>query len=1701
MKNLKDITLEKYEIIEKIGEGELGEVFKVKNLVNGEIRAIKVSHPKKESSLRLTREFQILRQLQHPNIVRVLDYGTIKDGRTYIAMEWVEGVPINVYFKGYSTELLEVIVSILDALDYIHSKKLVHGDLKPENLLIYKKNNKINVKILDFGFAGEITPTSVPRGTLGYIAPEIFRGQMDTRSDLYSLGVIIYEVLTGQKPFEAKSLYELIRKQLFNDFVPPDVIRPEVPEELNRLVVSLLNGTPNLRPPSAFDAFLEIFSLVKEKVSLKEISSRQKRILLNPAFIGRDEILEDFKKRLSKIKDGYPKFILYKGQKGIGKSRLLEELKFITQLENGEVVYLNLDLSGGKKSPLKESILSSIKDINIPSNIENKYKFFDILTQTLKNIGKQRSPFVLLIDNLENSSKEDIEFLRYFIYSLDGEYILLAGACESPSEDLKILLADLHQHALIEERNLEPLNEKEVEEFVKSTLGKGVALEHLASWLYKEVGGIPQTLKDSLEIFIENEVLTFGEKGWIYDSQKLSKDILKDLEKSVSIRFNRLDDDEKELLRSIAIFGDPIPVYILEEIIKRSNLFVILENLKTRGFLKQTDTELIEISDPLLRNIAISETPEGERKKYHRIFVNVLEKYKDSIKGISYIRSLAQHSYYAGLKRKAYRYALEAGKALKEIYAFPEALQYYERSLELAKATKNIADIPDIYEELGELSNILGEFDKALSYYKKVLSSISGEKKLKQIEIIRKMGRLFLKKGDVNSAERTFLKAKKLLRDKESKALAEIYNELGWTALSSGDLNKARKYFETALGLAEKLGNGLIPESLYSLAVVYWREREIDKTLEITSKALSMLPMYTKNPVLESWLYYQQALCFEEKGELDAAEESLKKVAESRKEVFDLIGLISVYNDLGYITYQKGQLHIALQYYDMGLNLAERINSREDIAIIEINRAGLFEEIGDFENACLSYDRAIFIMSSLKFEFYLMASFINKGSLLLKRGETKKALEYFEKGRNIVERIPDKKWHLECSSCLSLAYALLGDNKKRDDFLIETEKSLKETTNWYSKAKALLNLLQIDLIENNLEKVRLKVNEILKITNRFKNSIEHKRALVVQGFLNAMIDRDKKGLENMEKSLLSLRETGSKYYLAKGLLLKAKASLSLWKSHGDDTYLNKVFEALEEAKSLFKELDIKEGLDEISEIQASFIKEILAKGVSRTPPQKYLKTLYRISETINLLLEKENFFEAILDLVIELTGAERGVLFLLDQGQFKVAAGRKMDKETILDARRVSRSVLREASQKEAPVFVQDALTDPRFASSRSVLLNRIRSLLCVPLVSRGEVLGTIYLDSRVTTSLFSEEEKEFLVAVAHLLAATIDKTLAYRKLEEENIYLREALVFEDQKGQIIIGTSEEMQKVYRTIETVAPTESAVLLIGETGTGKGVLARMIHEKSGRKGKFVHVDTGAIPENLFESELFGYVRGAFTGAIRDKKGLIEEAEGGTLFLDEISNLTLQLQAKLLTVIEERTFRRVGDTEEKESDVRFIFATNKNLETEVKEGRFREDLYYRLTAVGVRVPPLRERREDIPVFVDHFIKKFNREFGKEVTGVTPKALKALMRYPWPGNVRELKNVLERAVLLAKGSRIDFEDLDPQITGWQEMEEKPISLKEEKAALEAKRIHRALIATQGNVKKAAELLSIRREQLYRLIKRYKIDLNRYRKRKKSS
>jgi len=498
-----------------------------------------------------------------------------------------------------------------------------------------------------------------------------------------------------------------------------------------------------------------------------------------------------------------------------------------------------------------------------------------------------------------------------------------------------------------------------------------------------------------------------------------------------------------------------------------------------------------------------------------------------------------------------------------------------------------------------------------------------------------------------------------------------------------------------------------------------------------------------------------------------------------------------------------------------------------------------------------------------------------------------------------------------------------------------------------------------------------------------------------------------------------------------------------------------------------------------------------------------LSTLLEMSQALSGTLNLKAAMQRVLATLIRHHSVVRGMVTLLRDGELLVEAIEGFEDRARAVRFKVGEGITGKVVESGRPIVVPRVSREPAFlnlAPRRPDHPKQELSFVCVPIMMNRAAVGALAVDLRFKPERDYDSSVKFFGIVSSMIAQALNVQRLVeeerRRLLDENTHLRQELR-ERYDFSNIIGTSGPTRQMYEQVAQVAQTNTTVLIRGESGTGKELIAHAIHYNSLRAKKpFVKVSCAALPDTLIESELFGYEKGAFTGAAGRKKGRFEMAEGGTLFLDEIGDINLSTQVKLLRVLQEREFERLGGTDSVKVNVRLIAATNKDMEKAIADGTFREDLYYRLNVFTIFVPPLRDRKADLLLLADHFLEKFSREHGKVIKRISTPAIDMLMAYHWPGNVRELENALERAVLVCDGAVIHGHHLPPSLqTADSSGTVTRVSLKDAVAGFERDLIQDALKTTRGNRAKAARLLDTTERILNYKVRGYGIDVRRFR------
>jgi Nif-specific regulatory protein len=1721
----------RYQVLSDLGGGEVAATYKVRDVVSDRVLALKILREgaTEGAGQRFSGEFYYLSRFTHPNIVRACDYGSTPEGRPYFTMEFVDGLPINLFFAtGFRPDLVSVTLQLLYALDRIHAQGLVHRDLKPQNLLVTEHNGSPRAKLIDFGFAGRLSLSDADAagGTLGYVAPEVLKGvDADARADLYSLGLVLYEVVTGRGPGKEKDLRNWLRMQYYSDFKPPRDFDSNIPEEFESVIMSLVQKEPERRPRSAA-AVIEALSPSGDR-PVGEVEPQGH--LLAPGFVGRSDELARLKTMLDDASKGSARVACISGERGVGKSRLMSEFKFMAQIEGATILSFEPFSRGAGQLSLVEAALGYLRvcsPVTIPGVDEDrvtatdgKYRLFDAVVRGLKELTTLphvRHSLVLLVDEFEHHDATSLEFLRYLVFSLGSERLMLlvAGVNEKRLLDLTAELgrADCFHHL-----PLATMGRDEVDALIRSLLGAMPGGDVLTGWLMKVTGGNPLFVIETARSLVESNILLMRGTHWVLAADALSAyqppDSAIDV---VRRRLETLKPDEMAVLKVGAVAARPLTLGFLIAALGQDerNLFNVTSKLKSLGLLRSFSSDegaSFVLSSTILEASVIDRMSPEEQREHHRRVAQVMELlYPDKQDTLMY--DLAHHYALAGIEDKAFNYSQRAGARARENGLCELALAHYQTALALAAPAEPAKVRAALCETVGVLCETTGRYPEAVDAYTRGMAVIAADADLSKdrplaSRFLRKLGLVHQKQGHHQEALDSLNQSLLMQPIPDAQPYIDTLNDLGWSHIALSGFDRAELLLSDALRLAENLKdslpavhNQLSARSYYHLSVLAWSRGDFVLAQQLVERSLAIYEAVgdEHSPGEVGQLL---ATLWWRRGEMAKAREQYERHLPAQRRSGEVYFLLRSLQGLGVICLDEGEWAKAHDYFAEALNLAERIGDVRAMADLNSNLGTTCEERGDWSQALAHYRRAIEVQQATPAgQFGRKVAMANLAQLLTRQGELIEAERVLADAQALTEADSNPDLKIVLSDCRIRFLLRAGRLEPALETIAETLRLVRRERDPGKLARVYTLAAELRLLNRDSGRAAEDARRALVRLGSRASSKEYAVALRFSGLARCMLDQTDRGTQEIRRSIELLRGIGSKYELALSLLASAQAltrhcrdekaadqNLPLPFRPVAQQDVSEALANLKEAQAILRSVGARPDAERADELMETVTHVSATMRLKARGREEYLKVFYQISDLIGVILEKDDFFERILDSVIDVIKAERGLLFLMQGGKLVPAAARNVDHTTIEDATAISGSVLRKVRRQGETVFSADALTDPRFSSANSVVLQKIRSVLCVPLRVESRVIGTIYVDSRATAHLFLEEDMHLLVSVAKLLAATIDKSVAFRRLQEETSALREDVLVDAATGYFM-GRSRVMRDVYRVIDRIAPSTCTVLLTGETGTGKGVLARLIHAKSERRAtRFMSINCGALPENLFESELFGHARGSFTGAVRDKVGLFEAATGGTVFLDEISNTTLGVQAKLLQVLDEKVVRRVGETEPRLVDVRLICATNRELRQEVQAGRFREDLFYRMNGVTVNVPALRERTGDVALLADYFVKRYATQLDKQVEGCEDSVLDVFANYPWPGNIRELQNVIERSVIMAQKRRITTDDLGAQFAG---IESRTESSRGKRQRFERREVVNALRATGGNVSQAAELLGAQRRQFQRLIQRHQID-----------
>lgn len=1640
----------RYEPIRTLGRGGRGKVWQVRDKARGgRILALKRLHSDVEAQ-ELALEFRLLSGLRHPALTRPYDFGVDDEG-PYFTSEFVEGSFFPSWAKSASQDRLFFgLASLLRGLALLHRRGWVHADVSGENVLVHSPDAKPVVKLLDLGSArrpGQRVKASTP----GWAAPEILEGRGAlTASDLYSFGVLAACAFFGRHPFGGENASESVMAQFADE---PNLPDPDA-SPLSAFCRRLLSKDPSKRPPSAETVLAELASLspIPLEVRIEQVSPND---VPEPDLVGREEVRGSITAALERCSlDNTPKMILLTGPAGSGRTSLLEEacrsaglagLRFIGapgrvptegSILTGLLALADdpeaLKATGSVWAPWMEN--SSGIDAS-EHGLSCSSSNLELAVGELFTKAAVRGPVCLILDDLGRASAVVRKMAAACLRALDPgrrgspKALIIAAGLTADLPEFADLLGDL-KSADVENIVLPPLNRLEVQKIVESMLEGVTRPPGFDESLALEAEGLPARARDLVRAAVGRPQTT--------DPSQAANRIVEEL-----------DEPCKDTLAALDLLDTPCPAGVARA-----------------SFGEETVSKLCE------RGLVI-ETAFEQGPAFHP-------------------SKIAAHAARAGVPHGR----LESAAA-KLIGALSEAGMRSEAA-EMMSRIGRTNHAAKIWSELGQKARKQGRYPTAAQWFSKALEFLTRFDEplaLEMIEVFRFEGRYkealeVLHRWSPKEPLRTRLEADILLdKGDHSGALDRADRVEG-----DGSLSAIAAAAEVQLGRHD---------------ACLRRVREAEE-LGVTGSDAARLALCAGL----SSIYL---------GRTDEAARRLRKAGRLYEHLQDTTGQLKVSANFGLLHRSLGDLEGARAAYNRAVELVSLCPDRHREALYRMNRATIAHVCADFTEALEDYRRAHDIAVMLGHGFRRTQIETNLAFLLRDLGDLEAATSMALTALSRARRLGQPRLETTIQTALGEIALARGDLMQAQRRLQYARRASSAAGNEHTRLQADVSLAETALLRGDCDFAA----ELAELTARGakKNGLkrEQARALVVAARTAFETNRS----PGRAASLLEQ---------ARVLFEAERSAKDLWRvdlwaarfatKRGDQGAAQR---ALAAARTKLGDFARKVPDEFSQKFWAHVDAPELAPQKDHAPEgagigwSKDIELLMEVNRELTRELDAKRLLSLIMERAVELTGAERGTIIMPRQDAFEPVISHRISDEIEIG---FSRSIAEQVAAEGRAVVAVDAMGDERFRRIASVNTFGLRSILAVPLSIRRRVIGVIYLDSRLRSGVFSDKDHRLLEAfgaqaaialetarlvtennkrlkdleTAHAEILTLKEKLE-EKLDRNEAELKRvgALLHRSTKRESerivkvgLIGRSPAMQRVKGLIERLAPTDVPVYVYGPSGTGKELVARAIHAVSERNDKpFVPINCGALPPKLLASELFGHVKGAFTGAVTSRPGLFSLADKGVLFLDEVADMDPEMQAHLLRVLQDGRLRNLGGSDEIAVDVRVISASNKDLVKQVEAGLFREDLFYRLNVVRIDVPPLSDRREDIPLLVEHFLR---RHSGKKEPSFSKESLDILIGAAWPGNVRELENEILRAVAMSDPGRpIEPSDLSPRLAarmGATEETEVRGTLKERVDKFESIVIQTMLEECGHNATKAAQELGISRAGLYKKLEKLKRD-----------
>ncbi len=1686
-----------------------------------------------EDVFRFRREAAIVSQLKHPHLVRIYEVGQ-DGGLNFLAMELIEGQGLDEILSAAGKETvgvdfaLEVVTQAAATLGYVHRTGVVHRDIKPANILLLARPEPASepahapagkpprpfLKLVDFGLSrvidlGRIKEKQVVTGTFSYMSPEqagILSHPVDERSDLYSLGMVFYEMLTGRRPFEGPDVNSIIYQQVAREPQAPTRIRRGIPPVIEKIVLKLICKDPADRYQST-QGLLEDLQRVAagESPGILDRAAHRPRLNFRTRLIGRAGHTDKLQRLYQQAAGGSGGLCLISGEAGQGKSRLAEEFRVFVLKNTGtfisgkcffqenkvpyqpfaealndylrQVERMGSDERNRRLLHMRDSIreqaeiicrlVPEIQEVfgEVPSlaplEPEKEIQRFALTSaRFFLRLGEIGKPVVLLLDDLQWADEGSLGLLEAIAEEIAGAPLLILGTFRDseigPHHSVRRIIQLARDKKLpLETVALEPLEKVDTRELVAQVLGEKIPpVEEIGRYVHSKSRGNPLYSLELVNQLAAAEVLYFYRGTWHFDPGRLDRVAVPDtMVEVIRQRIHRLDRDHLQVLSMAAVIGYRFSLDILyrladyprERVIQWIDEAIALQLLDASPLRGELVFCHDQVHEALYTRLGIE-----HRRQLHARIAGLLEQTPEE-KRNEKLFDLAHHFHAAGQADKCLRYALPAADEARRRYANEEAIRYYRMALDLLGETGRRGD-PDwirAKEGLMQIYATIGSHDAAIELGRELLAVQADV--LGRVRMHRAIGLNYFKKSDYPNAEKSLLQGLHLLGRR-------LPQKKWWVLLQS----------------AREFSSHLLRSPLAAKHRGRPARRLTDRDREIACLYEALHQLYMFDDYIKFFCVTLKLMNFGQ-----------TRLGKSR----ELAAALSGY---AFVCTGMGRFEHAIQYHKLAMDMYADLGDAAGVALATRNTGYAYLAKGDFENAerilLEARDRIntvgdlyelIHVLNGLQLTYYnwgridrrdevvntllevsrrienhfgITTALSSFGGSCLVRGDLPAAEKWLQEALQVGGQ--NRQW-VPCCVAHSV-YSLL--QLEKEDFeaalhhadsayhILEKHHLLKpvvalaficRTDAHLAHLKHRTNSMDLRQRRKQIRKIKVMVREMT--TNTMRWPLFRGLALRVKAQFADLAGRPSKAQRLFEAALQQLAGIDRRFELAKthaqyGDFLenggRHAAAAEQWQQ---------AFNMFSQAGALVWQRRMAEHL--------GVPEEAPPKPAEMTESRR-LASLLQASRDITSILDIEGLLETLLAKAMEVTGAQRGFLFIAHEHTEKLELKISKAVETNHTvAFQFSSGIVERVYRSAQPLIIADAGRDENLDAYRSVADYELKSVLCVPLRHYQRVLGGCYLDNPLTGGVFGDDDARLLEAFMAQSAICLENARAYEKIRALNRELKkegDLIKKEIRQLKNIVRFNSAHIKSYGDIQLVtqderllqiidkssrfAQTTANVLITGDSGVGKEIFAHLIHMNSERQDKpFVKINCAAIPEALFESEFFGYEKGAFSGAVKTKKSKFELAHGGTLFLDEVAEFPLAQQAKLLRALEDGEITRVGGSRPLKVNVKVICATNKNLAQLVRDGRFRQDLFFRLNVLHLQIPALLERRDDIPVLASYFLARIANQEGGREKYFDDGALIFLKNLDLPGNVRELRNLIHRVYLSTEKDVVTREDIE--------------------------------------------------------------------------